>query len=227
VAEPVAPATAGADAKLYNTCTVWDPTGALIAKHRKMHLFDIDIPGRITFKESDSLTAGDSLSSFTTPWGKIGLGICYDLRFPQLSNILRFRDNCDMLIFPGAFNTTTGPAHWELLLRSRAVDNQLFVLACSPARNPDASYQAYGHSSVVDPWGEVVATTSHEEDIVTATIDSEQVKEVRTRIPVSQQRREDVYVDVAWKGSSEGIMDATRAACARVPSTLGGFFSLG
>lgn len=192
-----------------------------------MHLFDIDIPDRITFKESDSLTAGDSLSSFTTPWGKIGLGICYDLRFPQLSSILRYSHGCDMLIFPGAFNTTTGPAHWELLLRSRAVDNQLFVLACSPARNADASYQAYGHSSVVDPWGEVVATTAHEEDIVTATVDSELVREVRSRIPVAAQRRLDVYDDVAWKGTSEGIVGATRAACAKVPSTLGGFFSLG
>jgi len=166
-----------------------------------MHLFDIDVPGRITFRESDSLTPGSDLASFDTPHGRFGVGICYDLRFPQLSSLLRNRLGCDAVVFPGAFNTTTGPVHWELLLRSRALDNQMFVAACSPARNPDASYQAWGHSTVVDPWGAVVATTGHEEDVVIAELNMPRVAEVRTNIPVSKQTRTDLYTDVTWKAA--------------------------
>jgi omega-amidase len=212
---------------LFNTSTVWGPDGALLARHRKVHLFDIDVPGRITFKESATLTAGDSATSFDTPWGRIGLGICYDLRFPQLSSIMRYEHNCSMFIFPGAFNTTTGPAHWELLLRSRALDHQVFVLACSPARNPSAAYQAYGHSSVVDPWGTVLATTEHEEGIVYGVVDHDRVDEVRGNIPVSKQRRTDLYEDVRTKTEAErggGVLGSARAACVQFGSSFKGFF---
>ncbi|KAA0155472.1 hypothetical protein FNF29_01845 [Cafeteria roenbergensis] len=200
VAELGQPASEGAAPAVFNTCTVWSPAGELIAKHRKMHLFDIDVPGRITFKESDSLTAGSGLAAFDTPFGRVGVGICYDLRFPQLSALLRHKEDCSVLVFPGAFNTTTGPAHWELLLRARALDNQVFVCACSPARNPDAGYQAYGHSMVVDPWGAVVATTEHDEAIVLADMNVPRAAEVRTNIPISKQVRTDLYTDVEWKG---------------------------
>ncbi|XP_076482708.1 omega-amidase NIT2-like isoform X1 [Bombus vancouverensis nearcticus] len=99
--------------KLYNTCTIWGPDGTLIAKHRKVHLFDIDIPNKITFRESDSLSPGNSLTTFDVKGCKIG---------------------CQMLIYPAAFNMTTGPLHWSLLQRSRANDNQLYVACISPAR---------------------------------------------------------------------------------------------
>jgi omega-amidase len=182
----------GADGKVYNTCVVVNPDGEIVARHRKMHLFDIDVPGRITFKESDTLTAGDSFTTFDTPYGRVGVGICYDLRFPEQSMLMRAAD-CKMLIFPGAFNMTTGPAHWELLLRARALDNQCFVAAVSPARDETAGYHAWGHSTVVSPWGEVVATTQHEPDTVFATVDLGQVEEIRTNIPVSKQKRTDLY----------------------------------
>ncbi|CAM9631520.1 unnamed protein product [Sphacelaria rigidula] len=98
-----------------------------------------------------------------------------------------------LLCFPGAFNMTTGPAHWELLQRSRAVDNQCYVLTASPARNPGSKYQAWGHSSIVDPWGSVVATTEHDSALVTAELDIGRVEEVRQSVPVSLQKRNDLY----------------------------------
>eukprot|EP00010_Vexillifera_abyssalis_P002226 CAMPEP_0201556206 /NCGR_PEP_ID=MMETSP0173_2-20130828/53879_1 /ASSEMBLY_ACC=CAM_ASM_000268 /TAXON_ID=218659 /ORGANISM="Vexillifera sp., Strain DIVA3 564/2" /LENGTH=288 /DNA_ID=CAMNT_0047968355 /DNA_START=66 /DNA_END=932 /DNA_ORIENTATION=- len=180
---------------LYNTCVVYSPKGELLVKHRKVHLFDIDIPGKIRFIESDTLAAGDQLSFFDTEYGRIGIGICYDIRFAKYAQVLAEDPiNCKFLVYPGAFNTTTGPAHWELLLRARALDNQLYTAAVSPARNMSGKgYQAWGHSSVVSPWGDVVATTEHHPDILYAQIDFSRVEEVRSQIPVRKQQRPDVY----------------------------------
>eukprot|EP01113_Clastostelium_recurvatum_P038030 TRINITY_DN5626_c0_g1_i3.p1 TRINITY_DN5626_c0_g1~~TRINITY_DN5626_c0_g1_i3.p1 ORF type:complete len:307 (-),score=72.83 TRINITY_DN5626_c0_g1_i3:30-881(-) len=178
--------------KLYNTSVVFDPKGDIIAKHRKLHLFDIDVPGKITFKESDTLSAGTTPTVFDTAYGRIGLGICYDMRFPELA-LLYAKRGARFLCYPGAFNMTTGPAHWELLQRGRAVDNQVYVATISPARNPDSTYTAWGHSSIISPWGEVVATTDHAEGIVYADIDMSRVEEMRTNIPVYKQKRTDLY----------------------------------
>ncbi|CAG8460514.1 3655_t:CDS:10 [Acaulospora colombiana] len=182
--------------KLYNTCTVYDPEGNLIAKHRKVHLFDIDIPGKITFQESAILSPGNSLTYFDTEYGKIGVGICYDIRFPEMAMIAA-RKGCIAMIYPGAFNLTTGPLHWELLQRARAVDNQFYVATCSPARDMNSSYNAWGHSTVVDPNGQILATTESEEDTIYADIDLEYLRTIRQSIPVSSQRRFDLYLDVA------------------------------
>ncbi|XP_063407095.1 omega-amidase NIT2-like [Mytilus trossulus] len=177
---------------LYNTCTVYNPEGNMIAKHRKVHLFDIDVPGKICFKESETLSPGKDFTTFDTPYCKIGIGICYDIRFPELAYI--YSDlGCKLLVYPGAFNMTTGPAHWELLQRSRAIDNQLYVASVSPARDEKATYIAWGHSSVVSPWGEVVATTEHEETIVYFDINPDYVDEVRSQIPIRSQKRSDLY----------------------------------
>jgi omega-amidase len=178
--------------KIYNTCTVYDPKGDLIAKHRKVHLFDIEIPGKIKFKESETLSPGNNFSFFDTPLCRIGIGICYDIRFAEMAQIYA-KNGCKLLIYPGAFNMTTGPAHWELLTRARALDNQLYVATVSPARDENASYVAWGHSSAVSPWGEVVATTGHEENIVYADIDLGLVDQIRGQIPLSVQRRNDLY----------------------------------
>lgn len=184
------------DGKLYNTATVYNPRGELVAIHRKVHLFDIDIPGGITFKESETLTGGTKLTTFETDFGKIGLGICYDVRFPEMAMVAA-RKGCVAMIYPGAFNLTTGPLHWELLQRARAVDNQIYVSMCSPARDMTAGYHAWGHSMVVDPMGAIVATTEHEEAIIHADIDPEVMEKTRRGIPVTVQRRFDVYPDVA------------------------------
>ena len=156
--------------KLYNTCTVWGPTGDLVAKHRKMHLFDIDIPGGIRFKESEVLSPGDSFSTFqVNDQVKVGLGICYDIRFEEMARIYR-NMGCNLLVYPGAFNMTTGPMHWELLARGRAVDSQCFVATVSPARDTTSEYVAFGHSMVVDPWAKVIQSAADGEETVIADL---------------------------------------------------------
>ncbi|XP_007493638.1 omega-amidase NIT2 [Monodelphis domestica] len=185
------------DEKFYNTCTVFGPDGSLLTKHRKIHLFDVDVPGKIRFQESETLSAGDSFSIFETPYCKVGVGICYDMRFAELAQVYSQR-GCQLLVYPGAFNMTTGPAHWELLQRGRAVDNQVFVATTSPARDTDAPYVAWGHSTVVSPWGEVLAQAGIEETIVYANIDLKKLVEIRQQIPVLSQKRGDLYA-VEWK----------------------------
>eukprot|EP00798_Chlamydomonas_sp_ICE-L_P019219 gene19219-25839_t len=152
-----------ADGSLYNTCCVIDKAGTILAK--KVHLFDIDIPGKITFKESLTLAPGGGPTVVDTDAGRLGIGICYDMRFPEMAQIYAAR---------GAFNMTTGPVHWELLQKARAVDNQLYVVSCSPARNPESSYQ--GSPQVSMPTGDdILATTEHDETIVYAELDYAQI----------------------------------------------------
>ncbi|KAJ3337873.1 hypothetical protein HDU93_000373 [Gonapodya sp. JEL0774] len=184
---------------LYNTCTIYNPAGALVATHRKVHLFDIDVPGKIRFKESEVLTGGDICTIVETDYGKLGVAICYDIRFPELAMIAARRGALAM-IYPGAFNTVTGPLHWELLQRARAVDNQIYVAACSPARvvePKDGDYLAWGHSSVVSPGGDVVATTDEKESTVYHDLNPAEITHWRSSIPVVTQRRFDVYDDVS------------------------------
>lgn len=186
--------------RLYNTCLVYGPDGALLAKHRKVHLFDIDIPGEITFKESETLTGGDKGTVVDTPVGRIGVGICYDIRFPELA-MLYARQGCQMIIYPGAFNMTTGPLHWELLQRARAVDNQVFVMTCSPARKNGASYVAWGHSTVVSPYGVVMANLDEMEAVLMCDINTEEVHARRRNMPLMSQRRWDLYKLEAKRGT--------------------------
>ena len=178
--------------KLYNTSYLFDKTGQIIAKHRKMHLFDIDVKGKITFKESDVLTAGDEFTIADTEFGKIGIGICYDIRFVELARIM-VEKGALVLVYPGAFNQTTGPAHWELLFRSRALDNQAFCIGVAPALNEDASYHSYGHSIVTNPWGEVIAEASEKEELIICEIDLDEIKKVREELPILKNKREDLY----------------------------------
>ncbi|SCU77490.1 LAFA_0A01970g1_1 [Lachancea sp. 'fantastica'] len=181
---------------VFNTCLIFDKTGQLIGRHRKVHLFDIDIPGGITFKESDTFTGGSTTTTVNTPFGKVGVGICYDMRFPELATVSA-RKGAFAMIYPSAFNTTTGPLHWHLLARARSVDNELYTILCSPARSPATDYQAYGHSLVVDPQGNVIAEAGEGEDIVYAELDPEKIQQMRNNIPVTTQTRFDVYHDVS------------------------------
>ncbi|RAH74826.1 carbon-nitrogen hydrolase [Aspergillus aculeatinus CBS 121060] len=183
--------------KYYNTSLVFSPSGALIGTHRKTHLFDIDIPGKITFKESEVLSPGNQLTVVDLPdYGKIGLSICYDIRFPEAAMIAA-RKGAFLLVYPGAFNTTTGPLHWSLLARGRAVDNQVYTALCSPARDLEASYHAWGHSLIVDPSAKVLAETEEKEDIIYADLDDETIQSTRKGIPIYTQRRFDLYPDVS------------------------------
>ncbi|MFZ5898220.1 MAG: carbon-nitrogen hydrolase family protein [Bacillota bacterium] len=178
---------------LYNTCFVFGPDGELLGRYRKAHLFDVELE-TITFKESHTFNAGNELGLIETPLGLIGVAICFDIRFPAFTRALILK-GARLLVLPAAFNTVTGPAHWELLLRARALDNQVFVIGASPARNEQATYLAYGHSMVVDPWGTVIVEASEQEALLTADLNLELIDKVRAELPVLHNRRKDL-VDI-------------------------------
>ena len=187
----------GGDGRIYNTCFVFDQRGEQIARHRKMHLFDIDIPGGQRFKESDTLAAGSEPTLFDTPWGKLGVMVCFDVRFPELARLMAL-GGAVAIIIPAAFNMTTGPAHWELLMQARAVDNFTYVLACAPARDESAGYVSYANSLVVSPWGKTITRLDAEPGILYAELDIGEVASAQNQIPVLSARRTDLY-DIVWK----------------------------
>ena len=177
--------------KIYNTSYVFNRKGEQIAKHRKMHLFDCDIPSA-RFHESDTLSAGNKVTVFDTEFGKIGLMICFDIRFPELSRLMADR-GAKLVIVPAAFNMTSGPSWWELMFRTRATDNQFFMAGCSPARDEKAGYVAWGHSIFVDPFGKVVAQLDEKEGILCVDVDLEQVEDFRRQYKILAARRKDIY----------------------------------
>lgn len=181
-----------AEGALYNTCYVYDRQGRQIAKHRKVHLFDIDVPGGQCFKESDTFSPGNAVTTFETEFGTMGLCICFDLRFEELARCMCLR-GAKVIFVPAAFNMTTGPVHWEILFRQRAVDNQCFTVGVSPARNESASYVAYGNSIAVDPWGAVLCRAGAEAATLYANLDLARLEAVRQHLPILSARRTDLY----------------------------------
>lgn len=181
-----------AEGNVYNTSYIFDREGKQIGKHRKVHLFDIDVKGGQTFKESDTLTAGDSDAVFDTEFGKIGVMLCFDIRFPELSRMM-VNDGVKVIFVPAAFNMTTGPAHWELSFRTRALDNQIYMVGCAPARDVSAGYISWGHSIVTDPWGRVTGMLDENEGILLAELDMDYEEQVREELPLLKSRRKDIY----------------------------------
>lgn len=178
--------------KIYNTCYIFDQNGTEIGKHRKMHLYDIDVEGGQYFKESEILSPGDTATIVDTHLGKFGVGICYDIRFPEYSRILSLLD-AKVIFMPAAFNMTSGPAHWEFAFRSRALDNQVYMVGAAPARDINANYVAYGHSIVVSPWGQIIGQLDEKEGILMADIDLDYVEKIRREFPILKHRRTDIY----------------------------------
>lgn len=177
---------------IYNTSYVFDRNGHQIGKHRKMHLFDIDVKGGQYFKESDTLTPGDQVTVFDTEFGKMGLCICYDFRFPELARLM-VDEGAQVIIAPAAFNMTTGPLHWELMFRQRAVDNQVYTIGAAPARDLNAGYHSWGHSIVADPWGKVLLEMEENPEVKIVDLDLDEVKKVREQLPLLKHRRRDIY----------------------------------
>ncbi|CRK91106.1 CLUMA_CG004794, isoform A [Clunio marinus] len=181
--------------KIYNTSTIWDPNGNLIATYRKMHLFDMGMPyvsGEIPFKESDSLAPGNSFTTFDVKDFKIGVGICHDIRFDEFAKVYR-KKGCNLLVYPSAFDMKTGALLWEVSTRARANDNQCYAVSISPARNENADYLAWGHTMIVDPWAKIVQIAGSEEEVLMADLDLSLVDEVRANIPIFNQRRSEIY----------------------------------
>lgn len=178
--------------RIYNTCFIFDRNGKEIGKHRKTHLFDIDIEGGQYFKESDTLTPGNSPTVVDTEFGKIGVMICYDIRFPEFARMM-VNEGAEIIIVPAAFNMTTGPAHWEILFRTRAMDNQVFTVATAPARDIDNFYVSYGNSLVVSPWGEILSRLEDEEGLLFTEIDTELNTKIREQLPLLKHRRREIY----------------------------------
>ena len=171
------------NARIYNTSMFINSQGQLAGYHRKHHLFDVNIPGAITFAESDILSAGEKVTVIDTEVGKIGLAICFDVRFPMMFEEMT-KMGAKLIIVPAAFNMTTGPAHWHLTMRARALDNQVYIAACSPAKTLGGPYEAYGHSLIADPWGRIVGECGDGNEILFAEVDFEQVDKIREQLPL-------------------------------------------
>ena len=178
--------------KVYNTSFIFDSEGNQISRHRKMHLFDIDVKGGQSFKESESLTPGNSICVFNTPYCKIGLCICFDMRFPELSRLMVLK-GAQIIIVPAAFNMTTGPPHWESMFKQRAIDNQCFTIGVAPARNEKASYISYANSIVVNPWGNIIYRANEKESFDVFDIDLSEINSIRKQLPLLLARRSDIY----------------------------------
>jgi predicted amidohydrolase len=172
------------DAKrTYNTAILVGPSGDLVATYRKVHLFDVDIPGGATLRESDATAPGDSLVVVDIGGAKVGLTICYDVRFPELYRALVKDRGAEVLMVPAAFTAHTGAAHWHLLLRARAVEDQAWVVAPAQWGKHNEKRESFGHTLVVDPWGTIVAEQDAGDGVVMATLDSATLDKRRTQMP--------------------------------------------
>ncbi|MCX8145866.1 MAG: carbon-nitrogen hydrolase family protein [Azovibrio sp.] len=171
--------------KMYNASLVFDPTGRCVARYDKIHLFGFD-DGREAYDEAASIEAGATPVALDTPFGRIGLSICYDLRFPELYRAL---GGLDLILLPAAFTETTGRAHWEILLRARAIENQCYVLAAGQGGQHANGRRTYGHSMIVDPWGEVLDVKAHGPGVVLAELDHARLAAVRRQLPALQHRK--------------------------------------
>ncbi len=169
--------------RTYNTCVVVSPRGHITALYRKIHLFDVDIPGGAVLCESKTTAAGDAVVVAETDLGRIGLSICYDLRFPELYRELAVRRGAEILIVPAAFTAHTGAAHWHTLLRARAIENQCFVIAAGQWGRHNEKRESYGHSMIIDPWGNVLAEVQDGDGLAVADIDLDVLVRTRTQMP--------------------------------------------
>ncbi|RMG50899.1 MAG: carbon-nitrogen hydrolase family protein [Acidobacteria bacterium] len=189
--------------KVYNTSLLIGPEGDILAAYRKLHLFDAVLPDGRVLSESRFVEKGDDLALAHVDGVTVGLSICYDLRFPELYRALTVA-GAEVLTVPSAFTVPTGQAHWEILLRSRAIENQAFVLAPAQTGQHTSSRRSYGHSMIIDPWGRVIAAVGQEETVVEAELEMDQVRQIRRRMPCLRHRRFDIV------GPNEGHPDAAR-----------------
>lgn len=176
------------EARAYNTSLLLGPQGDILARYRKIHLFDVDIPGHVRMKESDSMKPGGAVVTADTPLGRFGLSVCYDLRFPELYRRLAHA-GAEVVSVPSAFTFPTGEAHWEALLRARAIENQVYVIAPNQIGKNVYGFADYGNSMIIDPWGKVLARAANREGVVLAEIDLNYLDTVRRDLPCLAHQR--------------------------------------
>ena len=174
--------------KVFNTSVLFDPHGEIIARYRKMHLFDIDLPGHVTIRESDTRAAGDAVVTVPTELGVIGMSVCYDLRFPELYRRLTWA-GAEIVTIPSAFTFPTGAAHWEILLRARAIENQVYVIAPDQIGRSPSGVVDFGNSMIIDPWGKPLARAADREMVIFAEINREYQQKVRRELPCLEHVR--------------------------------------
>ena len=178
------PLVASVEDKVLNTCLVFNPQGARVARYDKIHLFGFQ-KGEERYNESATIEPGRRPVTFDTPFGRVGLSICYDLRFPELFRAL---GEIDLLVLPAAFTEVTGRAHWEILLRARAIENQCYVLAIGQGGVHENRRETHGNSMLIDPWGEVIARRDKGEGVVIGELDHARIAEVRGSLPALTHR---------------------------------------
>jgi predicted amidohydrolase len=201
------PIAAGAG-KSFNRSYLIGPDGEVLARYDKLHLFDVDLPGGESYRESDTIAPGSAAAAAPSPWGRIGLSVCYDLRFAHLYRRLA-KAGAGILLVPAAFTATTGAAHWHVLVRARAIETGAFVVAaCQTGRHPNGG-ASYGHSLIVDPWGQVLADAGEEVGVITADLDLAMVGEARRMIPAWSTDRQFAVGD----GSLTPIRRRPRPGC--------------
>ncbi|MEO6776569.1 MAG: carbon-nitrogen hydrolase family protein [Kofleriaceae bacterium] len=183
---------AGDDKRAYNTLVVVDPSGRLVTKYRKIHLFDVDIPGGATLKESNSTVAGEDLEVVDIDGVPVGLSICYDLRFPELYRRLVVDLGAEVVVIPAAFTAHTGAAHWHVLMRARAIENQTWIVAPAQWGKHNDKRESFGHSLIVDPWGLITSERAEGDGVIVQTLDGAAVEKRRTQMPVASHA-------VLWK----------------------------
>ena len=187
------PETVAGDAKrAFNTCVVVDPTGKLVTRYRKIHLFDVDIPGGATLRESDGTVAGEDLEVVHIEGVPVGLSICYDLRFPELYRKLTQDLGAQVVVIPAAFTAHTGAAHWHVLMRARAIENQVWIVAAAQWGKHNEKRESYGHSLIVDPWGVIVEERAEGDGVVAHGLTGAEVDKRRAQMPCGRHA-------VLWK----------------------------
>ena len=172
-----------------SACLVYDDQGNLRSRYDKMHLFDVNVEDAAgNYRESTSIEPGEHPQVATTPWANVGLSICFDLRFPELYRQLSAA-GAEVLVVPAAFTHTTGKAHWKTLLRARAIENGCFVIAANQGGEHSLKRRTWGHSLIIDPWGDILAEASEGTTVITATLEADKLKKVRRNMPVLSMRR--------------------------------------
>jgi predicted amidohydrolase len=182
----------GQPGKLYNTAVLFSDSGDLAARYRKIHLFDVCVPGVVDFQESALISSGKETATVASPFGKLGLSVCYDLRFPELFRHLA-KQGMDILCLPAAFNYGTGQKHWLHLLKARAIENQCFVLAPNQVGEAPNKFKSWGHSLILDPWGDIVAEGGDGEEIVYGKLDLSLLGKYREALPSLKHIRKDIF----------------------------------